>query len=110
MTLAVRFLCTFAVAFVMAPILHADGTVTPNVKQDESAVTAIAPTVSAKAEAEPGAALTVPAQSSIGERSQAGSNAGPEGAIHRWYDSKNDTPKVEWYLGYSFWRATLSAP
>jgi opacity protein-like surface antigen len=105
MTLAVRFLCTFAVALVMAPTLHADGTVTPNVKQDESAVTAVAPTVSAQAETEPGAALTVPAQSSTGERSQAGSNAGPVGATHRWYDSKHDIPKVEWYLGYSFWRA-----
>lgn len=103
MTLAVRFLCTFAVAFVMVPRLHADGTVAPNVKQHESAVTVVAPTVSA--EAEPSAALTVPTQSSIGERSQAGSNAEPVGAIHRWYDPKNDTPKVEWYLGYSLWRA-----
>lgn len=66
MTLAVRFLCTFAIGFLMVPRLHAGG---------------------------------------AGEQSQAGSNAGPVGAIHRWYDSENDTPKVEWYLGYSFWRA-----
>jgi len=42
MTLAVvRFLCTFAVAFVMVLRLHADGTVTPNVKQHEFAVTVL---------------------------------------------------------------------
>jgi len=103
MTLAVRYLCTFAVAFVIVPILHADGAMMPNVKQDETAVTVVAPSVAG--EAEPSAALTVPAQSSIGERSQAGSNAKPVGAMHRWYDSENDTPEVEWFLGYSFWRA-----
>jgi opacity protein-like surface antigen len=65
MTLAIRFLSTFAVAFLMVPRLHAGGT---------------------------------------GEQSQAGSDGGPVTAIHRWYGS-NDTPKVEWYLGYSFWRA-----
>jgi opacity protein-like surface antigen len=87
----------------MVPRVYADGTATTNVNHHESSVTVVAPSVSA--EAEPSAALTVPAQSSIGGRSQAGSNAEPVGAMHRWYDSKHDTPKVEWYLGYSFWRA-----
>jgi hypothetical protein len=75
MSVADRFFCTFAVAFVMVPILHADGTATPNVKQDESVVTVVGPAV-----------------------------AEPVGAMH------NDTPKVEWYLGYSFWRAVPTSP
>lgn len=58
---------------------HADGAVTPNVKQHESAITFVAPTVSAKAE--PSTGLTVPPQSSIGERPQPGSNAGPVDAV-----------------------------
>jgi hypothetical protein len=108
MTVAVRFLFTFAVALVMVPILHADDTATPDVIQDESVVTVVGPAVSA--EAEPSAALTLPAKSSVSERSRPRSNAEPKGAMHGWYDSKNDTPKVEWYLGYSFWRAMPTSP
>jgi opacity protein-like surface antigen len=108
MTVAIRFLSAFAVALVIVPILHADGTATPNVKRDESVITAAAPAISA--EAEPSAVLTLPGQASVSERSQARSNAKPEGAMHGWYDSRNDTPKVEWYLGYSFWRAMPTSP
>jgi outer membrane protein OmpA-like peptidoglycan-associated protein len=33
-------------------------------------------------------------------------NAESPGAMHRWDDREGYTPKVEWFLGYSFWRAT----
>src|SRR6202030_4666075 len=60
---------------------------------------------SAPAKAEPNIADPFAGRSSASPQSKAGTNGQPVGAVHRWDESENYTPKVEWFLGYSFWRA-----
>jgi outer membrane protein OmpA-like peptidoglycan-associated protein/opacity protein-like surface antigen len=101
MKLAALCSITMAIAFVMVPVLSADdgpdpGTKTKKVESGDPISTLAVPV---KAEPE-----KAPAHSSSGQ-SQAGAQAQPVGGIHRWDESKHYSPKVEWFLGYSFWRA-----
>ncbi|MGA3293179.1 MAG: OmpA family protein [Candidatus Acidiferrales bacterium] len=102
---AARFIATMAVAFVMAPALCADDGANPKTtaKNDDSA-SIIAPAAPAKAQ--PATAEPLPVRSSsTSSQSQSGAFAEPVAATQRWDDSEEYTPKVEWFLGYSFWRA-----
>jgi len=69
----------------------------------KSAILVVDPPVATEAQAS--AALIMPAESSTSRQSQAGSNSQTVGAVHRWDDLENHTPKVEWFIGYSLRRA-----
>ena len=104
---AARLIATMAVAFVMVPALYADDGANPKTtaKNDDSASVA-APAVPPKTQ--PDTAEPLPVRSSISPQSQAGAFAQPVAAMHRWDASEEHTPTVEWFLGYSFWRAMPS--
>ena len=107
MRLAARFIATMAVALVMVPTLYGGNAAKPKEKGkgDEPSAALIAPTVSAKVH--PVASGALPARSSTKprRRSQSGGSAQPAGRGLGRGSSGNYTPKVEWFLGYSFWRA-----
>ncbi len=110
MKLRVRFMATMAVAFVMVPALYADDGTNPKAtatKDQPASITASdAP---AKAQPDTAEPSLVPS-SSTSTQSQSGSDVQPVGATHRWDDSEDYYPKVEWFLGYSFWRAVPTSP
>ena len=109
MKLGVRIIAMMAVAFVMVPALYADDGAQPKTTatKDEPASIA-APAASAEAQPDTAAPLPVPF-SSASPQSQSGSDAQPVAATHRWDESDDYYPKVEWFLGYSFWRAVPTA-
>jgi outer membrane protein OmpA-like peptidoglycan-associated protein len=86
----------------MAAALYADDGAKPKAKakKDESAASISAPAVTAKAPPDASAKLPAPPSTSLQSRSRAYNHAGG------WEESDNDAPKVEWFVGYSFWRAT----
>jgi outer membrane protein OmpA-like peptidoglycan-associated protein len=96
-----------AVAFVMVPAVYADDGANPKTtpENDDSASVA-APAAPAKTQ--PDTAEPLPLRSSTGSQSPSGAFAEPVAAIHRWDDSEEYPPRVEWFLGYSFWRAMPS--
>jgi len=108
MRLAVRFMALVMIAFFLIPELFADDTAKPKAaaKSDEpaSAVTALAMSTAALSTAEvPGA------ETSTGSQSKTDANDQPVAALHSWAESENYTPRIEWFLGYSFWRAMPTA-
>jgi outer membrane protein OmpA-like peptidoglycan-associated protein len=102
---AARFIAAIAIAFVMVPALYADDSVKPKAKakKDELAAPSVTPTVHANSEPNAGTALAV--KSSTSRRSESGTHPQSAGSTHKWEDSERYTPKIEWFLGYSFWRA-----
>lgn len=110
MKLGVRFIATMAVAFVMVPALYADDAAKPKAtaKKDPPA-SIIAPDAPAKVQPDTAEPLPV-RSSSTSPQSQSGSDAQTVAATHRWDDSEDSYPKVEWFLGYSFWRAMPTSP
>lgn len=97
---AARFIATMAVAFVMVPAVYAHDTAKPGAKAKKVAPVAsvIAPTVTAKAPPTP--ARAAPVRFATSRKSR---------AMHRRDEAEGYTPKVEWFLGYSFWRAVPTA-
>jgi len=106
MRLAARFIATMAVAFVMVPALYANDAAKPNVKpkKTKAAPSIVARTVIAKVQTSP--PETLPARFSTSRLLYPLAYAEPADAEHKRGESENHTPKVEWFLGYSFWRAT----
>jgi outer membrane protein OmpA-like peptidoglycan-associated protein/opacity protein-like surface antigen len=119
-------IATSAMAYLLVPTLFADHTTKPKAKaKDEAAAssslpaTTEAPSVppsasslsagasggSADAQPQPDAAPALPVRSAIALPPPE-ANAESMGAMHRMDDREGYTPKVEWFLGYSFWRAT----
>ncbi|MGH9771943.1 MAG: OmpA family protein [Candidatus Acidiferrales bacterium] len=109
MRLAVQFIATTVIAFVMVPALYADGTAKPKAKAKKDEPTASVAASTAPAKAQPDTAEPLPVRSATSRQSQAGANEQPVAAMHRWDESESYTPKVEWFLGYSFWRAMPTA-
>lgn len=107
MTSAARFIATMVVAFSLMPALFADDTTKPKATSKKDEAVAIT-TPTAAAEAQPSAAEP-PEESSASPQSQYGANAQPIAAVSAGDQSENYTPKVEWFLGYSFWRAMPTA-
>ena len=97
------------VAFVTVPALYANDTPVPKARaeRNEPVPSVIAPSVTAGAQ--PNTAEMPPARYSTSRLSLSGAAAEPAGAVHGYGDSENYTPKVEWFLGYSFWRAMPTA-
>jgi outer membrane protein OmpA-like peptidoglycan-associated protein/opacity protein-like surface antigen len=105
MRLAARCMATMAFAFVLAPALCADDTTQPKAKakKDEAPASVIA--LSAVTKGQPTPAKTSPAGSSTTPTSPVAAYVQPVPPMHSWDESENSFPKVEWFLGYSFWRA-----
>jgi outer membrane protein OmpA-like peptidoglycan-associated protein/opacity protein-like surface antigen len=110
MKFAARFIATMAVAFVMGHSMYADDGAksAAQVKDDKPVVSVVVPSliVSAQrtfADAHPG--LFPTSQPTLfGDQTQ------PSGRGGRWAGAEGDTPRVEWFLGYSFWRAMPTSP
>ncbi len=109
MRLAARFIATTSLTLVLALAIRADDGAKPeaNPKKIDSAAPAVAPTLPAKAE--PSTAYELPAPVSTSRQSESGALAGPVPATRSWDEPEEYTPKVEWFLGYSFWRALPTA-
>jgi opacity protein-like surface antigen len=103
MKLAARCIATMLVAFLMALALQADDAANPKTKNDEPGASLSAPAV--PADAQPTASKTLTAASSAKRPSQSGSSAQRSG-----HESGANTPRIEWFLGYSFWRAMPTSP
>ena len=105
---AVRFIAALAIAIVMVPAMRADDTPNPEGKaaRDKVAASSIPPATIATPRP---AAKGLPAASATGRPSQ-GTRSRPAGSSHRWDWSDGSTPRVEWFLGYSFWRALPTDP
>jgi hypothetical protein len=96
------------IAFFLIPELFADDTAKPKAtaKSDEPASAVTAPTMST----EPlSTAEALPAETSTSSQSKSEANAQPVAALHSWGESENYTPRIECFLGYSFWRAMPTA-
>lgn len=108
MRFAVRFMALVMIAFFLIPELFADDTakLTATAKLDQPASAVTAPTMSTEALS---TAEAPPAETSNRPPSQSDANAQPVVALHSWGESENYTPKIEWFLGYSFWRAMPTA-
>ena len=110
MRLAARLMTAMAAVLVIGPALYADDAVKPAVPETSEAAavasTAIAPTPVAPGspDTEPGTSVAQPAASSASRPSQSGRSAQAAGTSYR-DPPESDTPKLEWFMGYSFWRA-----
>src|SRR6202007_430359 len=103
MRLAARFIVTMAVALVIVPALYADDAAKPatDATKDETAASVIVPGVAA--EAQPNTNEMPPVRFS---KSRESLNADPPqaaGKLRGSGDSEHYTPRIEWFLGYSFW-------
>ncbi|HXA78416.1 MAG TPA: OmpA family protein [Candidatus Acidoferrales bacterium] len=127
MNRAAQLISTAAIALLLVPTLLADDTTKPKAKgEDQAATSSTLPTtptvlsaqtqpsaassassLPSNAQPQPDAAPTLSVNSSLIEPAPLEGNAESPGAMHRWDDREEGyTPKVEWFLGYSFWRAT----
>jgi opacity protein-like surface antigen len=108
MKLAVRFMALVMIAFFLIPELFADDAAKPKAtaKSDEPASAVTAPTMSTEVVS---TVEALPAETSTNSQSKSDANAQPVVALHSWGESENYTPRIEWFLGYSFWRAMPTA-
>jgi opacity protein-like surface antigen len=108
MRLAARFVGLTAIALLLMPALFADDTAKPKAtpKPGEPAAAITAPTMSTEALS---TAKALPAETSTSSQSKSDANDQPVAALHSWAESENYTPRIEWFLGYSFWRAMPTA-
>jgi outer membrane protein OmpA-like peptidoglycan-associated protein len=98
---AAKFIVGIAGALLLAPMLFADDTAkTKASAQKEEPVASVASPAAAEV-ADSAGTLPLPFYATA----QSASGAEPTGATHRWDQPENSYPKVEWFLGYSFWRA-----
>ncbi|MGC1912339.1 MAG: hypothetical protein WA660_10945, partial [Candidatus Acidiferrales bacterium] len=119
MKLGARIFATMAVAVAIAPALYADGAAKAKTKatKDQPAATATAATGAATAAATPADAAKTPPNTaesaapvySTNSLSAFAGGAQPAAQMQTWDESGNYTPKVEWFFGYSFWRAMPTA-
>src|SRR5580698_2118225 len=125
MNRAAQLISTAAIALLLVPTLLADDTTKPKAKgEDQAATSSTLPTtptvlsaqtqpsaassassLPSNAQPQPDAASALSVNSSLIEPAPLEGNAESPGAMHRWDDREGYTPKVEWFLGYSFWRA-----
>jgi outer membrane protein OmpA-like peptidoglycan-associated protein/opacity protein-like surface antigen len=128
MNRAARLIATTAIALLMVPALFADDTTKRKAKaKDEAAASNSAPsTPDTLAAADASTAALLPSgASNLPADAQPQPDAAPSWPIHspttaaappegdqpisamdRWGNPEGYTPKIEWFLGYSFWRAT----
>ena len=113
MKLGARIFVTMAIAVAIAPALYADGAAkakTKDTKDQPAASAATAAATSADAaKTPPNTAESAPSGYSTNSPSAFASGAQPAAQMQTWDESGNYTPKVEWFFGYSFWRALPTA-
>jgi len=102
MSSVARCITMIAVALVLVSALHAQGGTEAEPEKDSAAS---APAASLLAEAQQHSAMTVLAQPSANPRSPDEDSVSPGQTSITWDETKSSTPRVEWFLGYSFWRA-----
>jgi outer membrane protein OmpA-like peptidoglycan-associated protein/opacity protein-like surface antigen len=112
---AVRFIAMIAIILAMLPALRADDA--PNAKgkakvDKATSTTATPATNGADQPPTPGrpALATKAVVAKPSTKPQAGVTSQTGAATHKHRSGANTTPKVEWFLGYSFWRAMPTAP
>ncbi len=126
MRLAARLIATMALALAAGFGVLADNAAkaTADAKTDKPAASVVTSAAAAKADSgagtaaepvaqpaspnknQPAAAKAQPAKHSNAAQSQSGGDAPSAGGRHRWHErSDGYTPRVEWFFGYSFWRA-----
>jgi outer membrane protein OmpA-like peptidoglycan-associated protein/opacity protein-like surface antigen len=103
MRLAARCIVTLAIAFAMVPALCADGTAAPKVNSTAEGSSIASTSTSAKAS--PKAAALQPARVTASQPSKPEASPQSVGVRRKGTQSDSYTPKIEWFLGYSFWRA-----
>lgn len=107
MKLGARIIPIVAVAFFLVPTLFADDTAKPGdtPKKNESVNSSAASGAPAKPERAGTPLLSLPGGSS--RQTPAGEHKGKHSQGHerRMRGRDNDTPKVELFMGYSYWRA-----
>src|ERR1700722_19339419 len=105
MRLAARCIATLAITFSIIPGLRADDTKKPK----PSVTLAESPTGSDTAPAAADPSQPVSSATAFGPYSSSlqspSGYAGSSGSMHSWDEGEHYTPRVEWFLGYSFWRA-----
>ena len=111
MKLGTRILPTIAVTFLLVPTLFAHDTPKPRdtsrpsdtTKKEESAASPASPRAAAK----PAAKTLLPLTAAPRAQAPAGEGKGNRSRRHarRAAQQSDSTPKVELFLGYSFWRA-----
>jgi outer membrane protein OmpA-like peptidoglycan-associated protein len=102
MSSVARCITMIAVALVLVSAAHAQvGTETQ--PETDSAVSV--PGDAVPADAQQHATLTLAARPSASLQPQDGSSGAPGATTTTWNETRDRTPKVEWFLGYSFWRA-----
>jgi opacity protein-like surface antigen len=126
MNRAARLISTTAIALLLVPTLFADDTTKPKAKaKDEAAASSGASSLPgtpgtaggsspslgmsslpSDAQPQPDSAPAPPMSSAATSPAPPEGNAESMDAMHRWDDAEGYTPNVEWFLGYSFWRAT----
>jgi len=122
MNRAARFISTAAIAFLLVPALRADDTTKPKAKVNDDAAASSSAFSTAHAARRPGTRSLPPDTTKLPADAQPHPDAAAStpstmpalpqdntvsiSAMHRWDDAEVYTPKVEWFLGYSFWRAT----
>jgi len=115
MKLAARILGTMAIAFVIVPAVYANDDTKPKTKTANEATASSSDASEISTDTQPTDFKNLPmdfstSQPPVPEAPASESNALPSSArasdaMYQVGDSGNYTPKVEWFLGYSFWRA-----
>ena len=115
MKLAARILGTMAIAFVIVPVMYANDDTKPKTKTANEATASSSDAPDISTDTQPTDFKNLPmdfstSQPPAPEAPASESNALPSsarasGAMYQGADSENYTPRVEWFLGYSFWRA-----
>ena len=124
MRLAARFIATAALALAVGSGMLADNAAkaTADAKASKPAASAVASaTASTRPGAEPvakpvaraaspdknqpNAAKPHPPKGPTAGQPQSGGGGRQAGERHKWRERSGYTPKVEWFFGYSFWRA-----
>ncbi|MHB8527160.1 MAG: OmpA family protein [Candidatus Acidiferrales bacterium] len=106
MKLAARFIATLAISFVMVPGLYAHNAAKPNAKAKKPSAPIVAPVVTPAGP--PNFVKSLSAPFSATRQSQSEAYAGQAGAMDDSGESES-YPRIEWFFGYSFWRAMPSA-
>jgi outer membrane protein OmpA-like peptidoglycan-associated protein len=105
MKLGKRSIPTIAIAFFLVPTLFADDTPKPGdtPKKDASATSTTAPGAAAK----PAGKTPLPLPASASPQEHAGKGTGNRSGrrSHRAGAQSDSTPKVELFMGYSYWRS-----
>jgi outer membrane protein OmpA-like peptidoglycan-associated protein len=109
MKLGARIIPTIAVAFLLVPALFADDTpkTADSPSKDESVNSTVAPTEAATPKPKPAGKTLLPLPAGSPPQAPAGEHKGKHGQGHE-HGSRaqgNVTPKVELFVGYSYWRA-----